>query len=147
MTCLQTQIVTKRKLACQLERRLTIRDNLLVTSDSDFVVSNSRLPIGHTLRTLIRLTAEDIGLKVVRFHGVVRTGLQMARLIKARGGDSEFTLYLENDKYLDCYETVKTGQCIASRSNNSLHLTHAFNLNVAAVANMRLVLDQEQRDF
>ena len=71
---------------------------------------------------MLELFQTDVGSKVIRFQGANISLNQKTQNERHRRGKSEYTLALGNQRYLDCFETQSSGQCMASKSNSASHL-------------------------
>ena len=72
---------------------------------------------------------------VVCFVGEFVSHYEAIRRTKC--GNGGYQVYIDRNTVLDCYKSCKEGRCLASKANNSLHLSHLTGASV--VANSKLV--------
>ena len=88
--------------------------------------------IGEGLFTSKTIKVGDI---IDFFNGIIITHNEAITRTKNNMGG--YIIYINKDWCMDCYETCKMGECLASKSNNSLRLTNKFT-GTKAITNAKL---------
>ena len=132
------------KVRNNLIRGWYLCDKLEIRSTSVWQTATGK-SIGRTLISTVDYLPTDVtnGIRVVRFHGTV---LSLTKQQLRKRKRSQYLLYLRKDTYLDCESQTAAGTCKASMSNCVRNLEHVHLSTVRPQANMKLVLDQNDRD-
>lgn len=104
---------------------------------SEYVLRSNRtttIRVGDGLFTSCWIMKSEV---VACFVGEFISHYEAIRRTKC--GEGGYQVYVDRNVVLDCYKSCREGRCLASKANNSLHLSHESS-GASVVANSKLLI-------